>query len=148
MQDRWNAFVRSVRTLVQGAITAGAVAAWEALHSAWTGGTYNVRLLTMAMVAAGAGAVVTYVFNLIAPRLGVTDSPSWEAFVRAGRTLVQTLVGVGAVALWDAVYATWTGGNHNPRDIVAAGAAAVGTAVVAYLHNLIQRFEGERASSN
>lgn len=148
MNDRWSAFVRSVRTLVQGAITAGAVAAWEALHSAWTGGTFNVRLLTMAALAAGAGAVATYFFNIVAPRLGVAGSPSWEALVRSGRTLLQALVGVTAIAIGDSVYATWTGGNHDPRDILMAAIAAVGTAVVAYLHNLFQRYEDRSQSGH
>lgn len=135
---KWEAWVRSVRTLVQGALAAGAIASWEALHTAWTDGTYNPRLLTMAGVAAFAGAISTYVFNRFAPELGVPGSKSKEAFVRMARTLVQGLAGVAAVALWDSLYATWTSGVTNPRDLAVAASAAVVTAVVAYLHNLVQ----------
>ncbi len=135
---KWEAFVRSIRTLVQGALAAGAIAAWDALYATWQGGTYNPRVLTMAAVAAASGAVSTYVFNLVAPKLGESGSKSREAFIRAGRTLVQAVVGVATVALWDSLYVTWTSGVHNPRDIAIAAGAAVATAVVSYLHNLVQ----------
>lgn len=145
---KWEAWVRSVRSLVQGALAAGAIASWEALHTAWTSGTYNPRLLTMAGVAAAAGAVSTYVFNLFAPKLGESGSKTAEAFVRMGRTLVQGLVGVAAVALWDSLYATWTSGVTNPRDLAAAATAAVVTAVVAYLHNLVQPVKRPEVTSS
>lgn len=137
MKDRWEAFVRAVRTLVQGAGAAAAVAAWEAVSAAWSGGTYNARVLAIAAATAAASAVITYVYNLVAPHVGETGSASAEALVRAGRTLVQTLVGVAAVALWESVSAAWAGGVHNPRDLIVAGATAAGASVLAYLHNLI-----------
>jgi len=143
MGNTWSAFVRAVRTAVQGALAAGAIAAWEAAYTAWQGGTYNPRLLAMAIVTAGAGAVVTYLWNLTAPKLGLSGSPSVEALVRAGRTLAQAVVGVAFVALWDSLYAAWAGGVHNPRDLAAGTVAAVVTAVVSYLHNLVQRYEGD-----
>ncbi len=135
----WNAFVRAFRTFVQGAVTVGAFAAWEAVWTAWQGGTYNARLLTMAGLTALVGAVVTYVYNIISPKIGMGDrSLSTDALLRAGRTIIQTVVAVGLVAGWDSVYATVTGGNYNPRDVTVAAVAAVSTAVISYLHGLIQ----------
>lgn len=143
MGAQWSALVRAVRTAVQGALAAGAIAAWEAAYTAWEGGTFNGRLVAMAVITAGAGAVITYLWNIVAPKLGLVDRPSVEAFVRAARTLAQAVVGIALVALWDSIYAAWLGGTHNPRDLAAGAVAAVVTAVVAYLHNLVQSYKGD-----
>jgi Ni,Fe-hydrogenase I small subunit len=91
----------------------------------------------MAAVTAFAGAVVTFVWNWLAPRVGLTGTPSLEALARAARTVAQAVVAVGLVAVWDSVYATVTGGNYNPRDIVAGAVTALVMSVVAYAHTLI-----------
>lgn len=144
----WEAVVRAVRTFVQGAVAAGAVAAWEAGWTATQGGTFNPRLVVMAAVTAFAGAIVTFVWNWLAPRVGLPASPSLEALARAGRTVAQAIVAVGMVAVWDSVYATVTGGNYNPRDIVAGAVAALVMSVVAYAHTLIQPVKPEALRRN
>lgn len=138
MGTKWEALVRAVRTFVQGAVAAGAIAAWEAGWTATQGGTFNPRLVVMAAVTAFAGAVVTFAWNHVAPKLRLSGSPSGEALARAGRTLAQAVVAVGLVAAWDSVYATVAGGNYNPRDIAAGAVTALVMSVVAYLHTLIQ----------
>lgn len=148
MNVKWEAFVRAFRTFVQGAVAAGVIAAWEAGYTAVQGGTYNPRLVIMAAVTAASGALVTYGFNFLAPKVGIVGAGSVEALVRALRTVVQTVVAVGLVALWDSVYATVTGGNYSPRDVVAAAVAAVATAVMSYLHNLVQPVQTVKVKGN
>ncbi len=138
MGDRFSAFVRALRTFVQGLGAVVVVAGWEAGYTALQGGTYDPRLLTMAVVTAVAGAGVTYVYNKIAPAYGMTGPATREGLVRALRTLVQTVVAVGLIAAWDSVYASITGGLYNPADIAKAAVVAAVTSVVAYLHNTIE----------
>lgn len=138
MGDRLSALVRALRTFAQGLAAAVLVAGGEALHTALTAGQFNVRFVVMAVLTAAVGAAVTYAYNVIAPKVGVSGSASWEGLLRAGRTLVQTVVAVGLMAGWDSVYATVTGGNYNPADIAKGAVAAVVTAAVAYLHNAVE----------
>lgn len=138
MADQLSAFVRALRTFVQGLGAVALVAGWEAVYTAVQGGTYDPRLLTMAGVTAVSGAVVTYLFNKIAPVVGDPSSPSLEGLLRAARTLAQTVIAVGLVAGWDSVYATVTGGNYNPADIAKAAVVAAVMAVVSYLHNVVE----------
>lgn len=137
MADQLSAFVRALRTFVQGLGAVALVAGWEAVYTAVQGGTYDPRLLIMAAVTAVSGAVVTYLFNKIAPVVGDPSSPSLEGLLRAARTLAQTVIAVGLVAGWDSVYATVTGGNYNPADIAKAAVVAAVMAVVSYLHNVV-----------
>lgn len=138
MGDRFSAFVRALRTFVQGLGAVVLVAGWEAGYTALQGGTYDPRLLTMAVLTAVVGAGVTYVYNKIAPAHGMTGPATREGLLRALRTLVQTVVAVGLVAAWESVYAAVTGGMYNPADIAKAAVAAAVTAVVAYLHNTFE----------
>lgn len=138
MGERLGALARALRTFVQGLGAVALVSGWEAAYTAVQGGTYDPRIVIMAVVTAVAGAVVTYVYNQFAPRLGVEGSPSLEGLVRAGRTLVQTVIAVGMIAVWDAVYALISAGNFNPADLGKAAVAAAVTSVVAYLHNLFE----------
>lgn len=135
MGERLSALARSLRTFVQGAVAAGALAAWEAAYTSVSGGTFDPRIVVMGVVTAVTGAVVTFAYNKIAPRLGLAESPSLEALIRAGRTLLQAAIAVGLVAIWDAGYAAITAGVFNPADIGKAAVAAAVTAVAAYLHN-------------
>lgn len=135
MGERFSAVARAIRTFVQGAIAAGALAAVEAVHTAITSGTFNPRFVVMAAITAIVGAVVTYVFNVVAPR-GTTATPSVEGIVSFVRTAIQTIAAVGLVAAWDAGYALITGGNFNPADLGKAALAAGATAVIAALHNM------------
>lgn len=136
--DRLSAFVRALRTFVQGLGAVALVAAWEAGYTAIQGGTYDPRLLVMAIVTAVSGAVVTFLFNKLAPAAGEPGSPSWEGLIRAARTLLQAVIAVGLVAGWDSVYATVTSGNYNPADIAKAAVVAAVMAVVSYLHNVVE----------
>lgn len=135
MGERFSAVARAIRTFVQGAVAAGALAAAEAVHTAITSGTFNPRFVIMAVITTVVGAVVTYVFNVVAPR-GTTAPPSVEGIVAFVRTGIQTIAAVGLVAAWDAIYALITGGVFNPADLGKAALAAGVTAVVAALHNM------------
>lgn len=135
MGERFSALVRAIRTFVQGGIAVAALAAAEAVHTAITSGNFNPRYVVMAVVTMVVGAVVTYVFNVVAPR-GTTASPSVEGIIAFVRTGIQTIAAVGLVAAWDAVYALINGGVFNPADLGKAALAAGVTAVVAALHNL------------
>lgn len=137
MREDLSAFVRALRTFGQGLIAAVLVAGGEALHTALTSGAFDPRFVVMAVLTAVVGAAVTYAYNIIAPKVGVEGSPSLEGLLRAGRTLVQTVVAVGLMSGWDSVYVTVTGGNYNPADIAKGAVAAVVTSVVAYLHNTV-----------
>jgi hypothetical protein len=136
MGERFSALVRAVRTFVQGALATGALAAAEAVHTALTSGQFNMRYVVVGVVTATVGAVVTYVFNIVAPR-GTTAPASVEGLVSFVRTAIQTLAAVGLVAAWDAVYALMTAGNFVPGDLWKAALAAGTTAVVAALHNML-----------
>lgn len=138
MGERLSALARALRTFAQGLGAAVLVAGWEAAYTAVSGGTYDPRLVIMAVVTAVAGAFVTYVYNQFAPRAGLDGSPSWEGLVRAVRTLVQTAVAVAMIAAWDAVYALITAGNFNPADLGKAAVAAAVTALVAFVHNTVE----------
>ncbi len=135
MRDHITAFMRALRTFGQGLVAAVLLAGGEALNTALAGGTFDPRYVVMAVATAVAGAAVTYVFNKVAPLAGEPGSPSVEGIVRAVRTLVQTVAGVGIVAAWDAVYVSVTGGNYSPADIGKAALAAALAAVVAFVHN-------------
>jgi len=137
MREDLSAFVRALRTFGQGLVAAVLVAGGEALHTALTSGAFDPRFVVMAVLTAVVGAAVTYAYNIIAPKVGIEGSPSLEGLLRAGRTLVQTVVAVGLMSGWDSVYVTVTGGNYNPADIAKGAVAAVVTAVVAYLHNTV-----------
>ncbi len=134
MGERFSALVRAIRTFVQGAIAVGVLAAAEAVHTAITSGSFNMRYVVMGVITAVVGAVVTYVFNVVAPR-GTTATPSVEGIIAFVRTAIQTIAAVGLVAAWDAVYALVSGGVFNPGDLWKAAIAAGGTAIVAALHN-------------
>lgn len=135
MRETLGAIGRALRTFGQGLAAAALFAGGEALNTALAGGSFNPRYVVMAVAAAVAGAVVTYVFNVVAPFGGVSGSPSIEGIVRAVRTIIQTAAGVGLIAAWDAVYVAVTGGNYSPGDIAKAALAAAVTAVLAFFHN-------------
>src|SRR5687767_9173007 len=116
MGERFSAVARAIRTFVQGALAAGALAGAEALHTALSGGTFNPRFVVMGVITAVVGAVVTYVFNVVAPR-GGTAPATVEGLVSFVRTAIQTIAAVGIIAAWDAVYALMTAGNFNPGDL-------------------------------
>ena len=138
MAEGLSALVRALRTFGQGLGAAALVAGGEALHTALTSGTFDPRFVLMAVLTAVVGAAVTYAYNVIAPRVGVVGSSSLEGLLRAGRTLVQTVVAVGLMAGWDSLYASWTAGTYNPADIAKGALAALVTAVVAYVHNTVE----------
>jgi hypothetical protein len=135
MASRFSAVARAVRTFVQGALATGALAAAEAIHSALTSGQFNMRYVVAGVVTAFVGAVITYVFNVVAPRRTEASS-SVEGLVTFVRTAIQTLAAVGLIAAWDAVYALMTAGTFVPGDLWKAALAAGTTAVVAALHGM------------
>jgi len=66
---QWEAFVRALRTFLQGLIATALVAAWDAVSVALESGAgLDVRRLITVAVGAALAAVVAYVMNLIAPR--------------------------------------------------------------------------------
>lgn len=136
MGERFSAVARAVRTFVQGALATGALAAAEAIHTALTAGQFNMRFVVTGIITAFVGAVVTYVFNVVAPR-GTTAAPSVEGIVAFVRTAIQTVAAVGLIAAWDSVYALMTAGVFVPGDLWKAALAAGTTAVVAALHNML-----------
>lgn len=144
MGERFSAVARAIRTFVQGALAAGALAAAEAVHTAITSGSFNPRYVIMAIITAIVGAVVTYVFNVVAPR-GTTAPPSVEGIIAFVRTAIQTIAAVGLVAAWDATYALVSGGVFNPADLGKAALAAGVTAIVAALHNMFDSRSNGRA---
>jgi hypothetical protein len=147
MGEGLSALVRALRTFLQGLAAAVLVAGGEALHTALTSGSFDLRFAVMAVITAAVGAAVSYAYNVIAPRVGVSGSPSWEGLLRAGRTLVQTVVAVGLMAGWDSIYATVTGGNYSPADIAKGAVAAVVTAVVAYLQVTFETSKAKAAKA-
>src|SRR5690606_32117518 len=67
----WNqveAFARTLRAIAQGLITVAAFAAWEAGQAALAAHGWQPRTIAIAALTAGITAIVTYVYNLIAPR--------------------------------------------------------------------------------
>jgi hypothetical protein len=134
MGERFSAVARAVRTFVQGALATGVLAAVEAVHTGVTSGQFNMRFVVTGVITAFVGAIITYLFNVVAPR-GTTAAPSVEGLVSFVRTAIQTIAAVGIIAAWDAVYALVTAGNFVPGDLWKAALAAGMTAVVAALHN-------------
>lgn len=138
MRARLEALARAGRSLVQGAVAAGAVAAWQAAQAAFSGSGWQPRIIVVAAVTAAVTAGASFVYNTVAPRLGLAGSPNVEAFVRAGRTLLAGAVSTGLLAGWEAAYSAWQSGSYSPWIVGSAAATAAGTAVVAYVHTLIQ----------
>lgn len=138
MRARFEAVARAVRSLVQGAVAAAAVAAWQAGQAAFTDAGWQPRILVVAAVSAFITAVVSYVYNAVAPRLGMNGSPSVEAFIRAGRTLFAGAVSTGMLAAWDAASSAWQSGAFSLWVVGSAAVTAGVTAVVAYVHTLVQ----------
>lgn len=136
MGERFSAVVRAIRTFVQGAIATGVIAGVEAINSALTSGQFNMRFVVTGVVTAFVGAVITYVFNVVAPRVTVA-APGLEGLIAFVRTLIQTAAAVGLVAAWDAVYALMTSGHFVVGDLWKTALAAGTTAVVAYVHNAL-----------
>lgn len=136
MSERLSALARAVRTFVQGVLATGALAAAEAIHTALTSGQFNMRFVVAGVVTAVVGSVVTYVFNVVAPRTeGVPATVS--GLLSFVRTAIQTIAAVGLIAAWDSVYALMTAGNFVPGDLWKAALAAGTTAVVAALHGML-----------
>lgn len=136
MGERFSAVARAIRTFVQGALATGVLAVTESIHTGLTSGSFNMRFVAMGAITAFVGAVVTYLFNVVAPR-GTTAAPSVEGLIAFARTAIQTIAAVGIIAAWDAIYALATAGNFNPGDLWKAALAAGATAVVAALHNML-----------
>lgn len=67
MNVKWAAFVRAVRTFVQGLLATVAAAVVQAVYVAMEGGQYNPKILVTLAVGAAVTAVVTYLYNLLAP---------------------------------------------------------------------------------
>ena len=133
----FEATVRAVRSLVQGALAAGAVAAWQAVQAASEGSAFQPRILAVAVATAFVIAAVSYVYNIVAPRLGLADSVSTIALVRAGRTLLAGAVSTGLMAAWEAGYSAVQAGTFSPWIFLTAAASAAVTTVVAYVYNLV-----------
>lgn len=68
MSVNWEAFMRALRTFVQGLLATGLMAVWEAAQAAVSANGFNVRVVLTAAVFAFVTAAVTYVYNLISPR--------------------------------------------------------------------------------
>jgi hypothetical protein len=68
MSVNWEAFMRALRTFVQGLLVTGLTAAWEAAQAAVAANGFNAKLVLTAAVFAFVTAVVTYIYNLISPR--------------------------------------------------------------------------------
>jgi hypothetical protein len=136
MGEKFSAVARAVRTFVQGALATGFLAAAEALHTGLTSGQFNMRFVVTGVITAFVGAIMTYVFNVVAPRTGVAPA-GVEGLIAFVRTAIQTLAAVGIIAAWDAVYALMTAGNFVPGDLWKAALAAGTTAGVAALHNML-----------
>lgn len=136
MGERFSALARAVRTFVQGALATGALAMAESIHTSLTSGQFNMRFVVAGVITAFVGAVVTYVFNVVAPRKEMAPAGA-EGLIAFVRTAIQTLAAVGLIAAWDTVYAQMTAGVYVPGDLWKAALAAGTTAVVAALHNML-----------
>ena len=68
MNVNWEAFVRALRTFVQGLLVTALAAAWEAAQVAVQANGFDVRVVLTAAIFAFVTAAVTYVYNLINPR--------------------------------------------------------------------------------
>jgi len=137
----WNqveAFARTLRAIAQGLITVAAFAAWEAGQAALAAHGWQPRTIAIAALTAGITAIVTYVYNLIAPRLGISGKPSVEGLVRAGRTLLAGALATGLVAAGEAILAAVQAGDFDVRVVGTSAAATFVTVVVAYIHNVIR----------
>ncbi|WP_327047304.1 hypothetical protein OG320_05265 [Microbispora sp. NBC_01189] len=136
--DRFEAIARAARSLVQGGLAAGGVAAWLALQTALTGADFQPRIVIVAVVTAFITAAVSYVYNAVAPRLGLAGNPSVEAFVRAARTLLAGAISTALLAAWEAMYSAAQAGSFSPWVLGSAAASAGVTALVAFVHNLLR----------
>lgn len=145
MGERFSAVARAVRTFVQGALATGVIAVVESINTAMTSGQFNMRFVITGIVTAFVGAVVTYVFNIVAPRVTVA-APGLEGLIAFVRTLIQTAAAVGLVAAWDAAYALMTSGTFVLGDVWKSALAAGTTAVVAYLHNALDARNVKRST--
>lgn len=135
---RFEAIARALRSLAQGAVAAGAVAAWQAGQAALEGGGFQPRIIVVAAATAGVTATVSYVYNLLAPRFGISGSPRVEALVRAGRTLLAGAVSTGLLAGWEAAYSAYQSGAYSPWIVGTAAVSAAVTAGVAFVYNLVK----------
>ncbi|TQS29115.1 hypothetical protein [Microbispora sp. KK1-11] len=136
--DRIEALARAARSLVQGAIAAGGVAAWLALQTALAGGEFQPRIVIVAVVTAFITAAVSYLYNSIAPRLGIAGNPRIEALVRALRTLLAGAISTALLAAWETMYSAAQAGTFSPWVLGTAAASAGVTAFVAFVHNLLR----------
>lgn len=65
----WEAFIRALRTFVQGLIATGLIAAYDAVMAALNNGDgLDPKKLGAAALAAFVASVVAYIMNVIAPR--------------------------------------------------------------------------------
>jgi hypothetical protein len=133
----FEALARAARSLAQGAVAAGAVAAWQAGQAALQGGGFQPRIVVVAVVTAFVTAAASYGFTVVAPYLGATG-PGLEALVRAGRTLLAGAVSAGLLAGWEAIYSAAQSGSFSPWILGTAGATAAVTAAVAFVHNMVK----------
>jgi hypothetical protein len=137
MSKRLEAVARAVRSLFQGALAAGAIAAVTAVQTVMGDGSFQLRVVVVAAVSAFVTAAVSYVFTVVAPYAG-SSSPAVEAFVRGLRTLIAGAVSTGIIAGGDAAVTAIRGGEYAPWVLASAAVAAGATAVVAFVHNALR----------
>lgn len=137
MKKRLEAAARALRSLFQGALAAGAIAAVTGAQDAMGGGAFQARVIAVAAVTAGVTAAVSYVFTVVAPYVG-SSSSALEGIVRALRTLLAGAISIGLVAAGEASYSAIQGGSFSPWVVAAAAWSAATTAVVAFVHNAVR----------